>query len=66
MTVKDGCRDDCKDEAAGTTVRELIARSNRLGSDPRKRLRGGKPSAQGTAVEFRSPGGTRVCGHGWW
>jgi rhamnulose-1-phosphate aldolase/alcohol dehydrogenase len=40
------------DEAVSTTVRELIARSNRLGSDPRNtNYAGGNTSAQGTAVD---------------
>jgi rhamnulose-1-phosphate aldolase/alcohol dehydrogenase len=40
------------DEAASTTVEELIARSNRLGSDPRNtNYAGGNTSAQGTAVD---------------
>jgi rhamnulose-1-phosphate aldolase/alcohol dehydrogenase len=41
-----------KDELASTTVNELIARSNRLGSDPRNtNYAGGNTSAQGTAVD---------------
>src|ERR1035438_9689018 len=41
-----------KDEAAAATVKELIARSNRLGSDPRNtNYAGGNTSAQGTAVD---------------
>ncbi len=40
------------DEAAGTTVEKLIARSNRLGSDPRNtNYAGGNTSAQGTATD---------------
>jgi rhamnulose-1-phosphate aldolase/alcohol dehydrogenase len=40
------------DEAVSTTVRELIARSYRLGSDPRNtNYAGGNTSAQGTAVD---------------
>jgi hypothetical protein len=45
-----------KDEAASTTVKELITRSNGLGSDPRNtNYAGGNTSAQGTAVE-QDPG----------
>jgi len=41
-----------KDETVSTTVKELIARSNRLGSDPRNtNYAGGNTSAQVTAVD---------------
>jgi rhamnulose-1-phosphate aldolase/alcohol dehydrogenase len=41
-----------KDEAVSTTVKELLRRSNRLGSDPRNtNYAGGNTSAKGTAVD---------------